>query len=462
MGADYPLIVRISGDEFLPGGNTLDEAKVIARELERAGVDALSVAPGGNETTVPMTIGLVPCGAFAYLAEAIKTEVTIPVVASSRINDPQQAESILNDGKADFVAIGRALLADPEFPNKASQGRLDEIRKCIACNQGCFDMVWTTLFSGDGEVRCTVNPCVGREEAFAIRPTDHKKRVIVVGGGPAGMEAARVLALRGHTVFLYEAQDVLGGQMRLASISPGKTDFGDSTSYHVNELGRLGVNVSLKQPVTADFVEAENPDAVIVATGARPIIPPIPGVDGDHVITANQALSGAKATGSKVVVIGGGGIGCETAMFLARKGTADAETALFLSNWGALDNEAATALTRKGKQVTLLEKLDSIGNDIGLSRRGFTRKYLGILGVEAITGIEVERITSDGVDIRKGDDRESIPADTVVIAVGSESENELYQALEGRVPELYFVGDSKAPRKAMEAIHEGAKIAREI
>jgi 2,4-dienoyl-CoA reductase (NADPH2) len=461
-GADYPLIVRISGDEFLPGGNTLEEAKFIARELEKTGVDALSVAPGGNETTVPMTIGLVPCGAFAYLAEAIKAEVTIPVVASSRINDPRQAESILNDGKADFVAIGRALLADPEFPNKAAQGKFDEIRKCVACNQGCFDMVWTTLFSGEGAVRCTVNPCVGQEKAFAIKPTDHKKRVMVVGGGPGGMEAARVLALRGHTVSLYEARNKLGGQLRLASISPGKTDFKDSTSYHVNELGRQGVDVFLQQPVTADLVKTQNPDAVIIATGARPIIPQIPGVDGDHVITANEALSEEKATGQKVVVVGGGGIGCETAMFLARKGAADPETALFLSNWGALDRETATALTRRGKQVVLLEKLDSIGNDIGLSRRGFTRKFLGILGVEVITGIEVERITSDGVDIRKGDERQSIAADTVVIAVGSESENELYRALDGQVPELYFIGDSKAPRKAMEAIYEGAKIGREI
>ena len=462
VGDDYPLGFRISADEFTPGGNTLKETVVLAKELERAGADVISVAPGGNDSTVPMVPDLVPLGAFTYLSQAIKEGVGIPVIASGRINDPFLADDILRDRKADLIAIGRGLLADPEFPNKAAEGRFDDIRKCIGCVQGCFDMLWPAIFGQESRVTCLVNPGLGREREFEILPAPKKKRVMVIGGGPAGMEAARVLAIRGHKVSLYERQDKLGGQLNLASIPPGKWEFDNITRYLSRELQKSGVDIFVEKEVTPEFVGNEKPDAVIVATGAIPIIPSIPGVDQENVVTANQVLAADIEVGQKVVVVGGGGIGCETALFLAERGAMDAETALFLTTWGALDADRALALTKKGKEVTIVEMLPSIGRDIGITRRGFTRRLLGMLGVDVITSAEVKGIIPSGVELIKNGERQTIAADTVVIAVGTYKDDKLYQKLKGKVPELFVIGDSKEARKALDAIHEGSSIAREI
>ncbi|MFH1624060.1 MAG: FAD-dependent oxidoreductase [Pseudomonadota bacterium] len=457
VGADYPLICRISANEFLGEGNTLKEGKVIARALEKAGVNAISVTGGGHETNVPLTTGSVPQGAFLYLARGIKEEIGIPVVASGRINDPILAQKILDDGTGDFVAIGRALLTDPEFPHKARERRYDQIRKCVACQQGCFDNV----FSGK-PVTCMLNPSVGREREFEIKPAERKKRVMVVGGGPGGMEAARVLALRGHDTSLYESTNRLGGQLNLAAIPPGKEEFSSITGYMSKELDRLKVKVFLRKDVTYSMVKELNPDAVVVSTGASPMIPEIPGADRKNVFTAHEVLTENAEIGRKIVIVGGGAIGCETALFLARKGTTTPDGAVFLGSYGAVDPEAAIDLTRRGKDITIVEVLKKIGKDIGRTSLWVIRKRLENHGIHIITEAKVEEITDRGVRIRKGDHEELQEADTIVLAVGSRSNNKLYEELQGTVRELYAIGDCKEPRKALDAIYEGALIGRQI
>ena len=457
VGNDYPLICKISGDEYLPGGNTLEEAKSIGRELERAGIDAISVAPGGHETTVLSAPGTVPRGAFTYLASGIKKEVSIPVITSHGITDPFLAERLLEEGKADLIGMGRPLIADPYFPNKAKEGRFGEIRRCVRCVQGCYDRVMV-----GAAITCLVNASVGKEVSFEIKPTSRKKKVVVVGGGPAGMETARVLALRGHQVTLYEKGLRLGGQLNLACIPPGKEEFRHLSLYLSGQLSKLGVTVNTGCEADRDIIEKESPDAVVIATGAKPIIPQIPGKACANVVTAGQVLTGEARPGQKTVVVGGGRVGCETALFLAKRGAVDAETALFLISSGALDPAKALSLARGDRDVIIVERLKAIGSDYGPIWKGLMRKLVKDHGIRVVTNASVEEISSNGVHIAVGEDRSIIDVDTVVMAVGLRSHNDLYKELEGSVAELYLIGDAKEPGKAQDAIFQGATIGREI
>lgn len=431
VGPDFPLTARLSADEFLPGGNTPAETTLIARALERAGIAAISVVGGGHETTVPLSPMSVPRGAFVYLARAIKEAVGVPVMASGRINDPGLAEEILARGDADFVAIARPLLADPDFVRKAREGRTDEIRPCIACNQGCFDMVfeWKPIF-------CLMNARVGWEQTREIRPAERRKRVMVVGGGPAGLEAARVLALRGHAVSLHERAKRLGGQVNLSAMPPGREEFAGAVAYLSRELARLGVPVHLGDEVTPERMEQERPDAVVVATGAEPAVPDIPGIRGSNVVGAWDVLAGTASTGARVIVLGGGSVGCETAMELARRS-------------GVTD-------------VTIVEALARIGRDFGRSNRWVFMQAIQAMGIGSLTGVVVDAITPEGLRVREGEHVRLLPADTVVVAAGSTANARLHAALAGRVPEIHLIGDARAPRRTSDAVHEGFLVGCEV
>lgn len=454
-GDDYPIVAKISGDEFVPGGNTWKEAIEIAKAAESWGVDALHVSPGGHNSTIPLTLGYVPKGAFTYLARLVKNEVQVPVI-TAHVDDLFLAEELVSLGHADFIAFGRQFLADPKFLMKAREGRFEDIRPCIRCNQECYDKVvsWQN-------VGCLMNPAAGREIEGEDIPVTKKKKIMIIGGGPGGLKCAEELAKRGHQVSLYEKENRLGGQLNPCSIPPGKAEFALAIEYFSNQLPKLGVNIFLNSEVTPILVESEKPEVVIVATGARLAIPSIPGVERENVVTAIDVLEGKVNVGERVVVIGGGGIGCDTALFLAKEGAMDAENALFLKEWGGL-GEDFLDFTHKGKQVTILEMLRSIGKDIGVSRRGLICRLLPMNNVEIITEAEVTAITDKGVEFNKEGKKQEIEADTVVIASGTNPENKLYYELQGKVPELYIIGDAQKPRKALDAIHEAAALAHKI
>jgi len=428
-GTSYPVLIRIAGDEFIEGGNTINEMKRIAKVLEDAGIAAINVMAGWHESPRPLTTMLVPRGGFAYLSAEIKKVVSVPVIIAHRINDPFTAEKILREGMADMVAMFRALLADPELPIKAKEERFDEIRICVACNQGCLDRVF-----GGQPITCLVNPTVGREAEFRNLKAERRKKVVIVGGGPGGCMAAELLAKKGHEVVLFERTNMLGGQLNIAAKSPLAYEFAEVGKYFMNILPKLGVKIYYNIEADVSKVLAEKPDVVIVAVGASPLIPPIPGVES--AVTAFDVLMNKVEVGKRVVVIGGGGVGCNTAAKLADE----------------------------GKDVTLVEMLPKIGQDIGITTRWTVLLYLRERGVKILTNkraVEIKRGALVIEDVQSGE-RDEIPCDTVILAVGTKPNDGLYDELVGKVPEVYKIGDCAKPRKAIDATHEAADLALKI
>ncbi len=433
LGDDYPILVRINGDEYLPEGVTLDESRIIAGKLQEAGADCIDVSAGTHESGHKMIQPASEArGCLVHLADAIKKVVQVPVITVGRINNPLLAENILQEGKADLVAMGRALIADPELPNKAREGRFDDIQMCIACNH-CFDTIFQKV-----KITCQVNATFGNEAEYAITPAKKPKKVLVAGGGPAGLEAARVAALRGHKVSLYEEGDRLGGQLLLAAIPPHKGEIDNLTRFLAGQVVKLGVEVNVGQKITPNLVSEIKPDAVIVATGATPIVPNIPGVGQSNVSMARDVLAGRKELGKRVVIIGGGRVGCETAEFLSSQGN--------------------------GKKVTIVRVTGAgpMAGDVGQTTRGLLLNRLQDSGVRIETNAKAEKITSSGVVISTDGKQDFIEADSVVLATVSKPDNELAEQLEGKVAELYVIGDCAKPRRIQDAIHEGFRVGREL
>lgn len=457
LGDDYPIIFRLTFDDLVDGGHGLREAKEIAKVLEQAGVDALDMQVGWHESRVPTIAMLVPRAAFAYLSREIKKEVNIPVIVTNRINDPVLADELLQDGVADLIGMARPLIADPELPQKAMEERNDEIRPCIACNQGCFDNVLTGM-----PVTCLVNPAAGREGDFEIKPAETTKKVMVIGSGPGGLEAAKVLSERGHEVILYEKEDRLGGKLNLCHLPPGRKEFIPYIDYLIAELKRLEVKVVTGVEVTEQIVLENAPGAVVLATGATQILPQIPGIDRSNVYFAESVLEGKADLGEKVVVIGGGAVGCETALFAAMRGAMPPATALFLMNNNALGSEETLNFSKSGRSVTIMEMLDRIGGEFGRSYRWVMMQNLRRYNVTLMSGTTCLEIGERHIIAEKEDEKQTVEADTVVIATGYNPVNRLYTLLKGKVPELFLIGDAKEPRKCLEAVYEGARIGRDI
>jgi 2,4-dienoyl-CoA reductase (NADPH2) len=451
LGPDYPVLIRLAGNDFMEGGHTNREARIFAVELEKAGIDLFNVTGGWHETRIPQLTMHVPQGAFTYLAQGIKSVVRGPVIASNRINDPSLGEEIIRQGEADMVTMARGLLADPDLPNKAGKGKANLIYHCIACNQGCFDRIFQLR-----PVACLVNPRAGMEWDTKLTPAPRAKKVLVVGGGPAGMKAACTAAERGHNVLLVEKSPFLGGQLLLNQSIPGRKEIVRAARDLENNLRTLPVEILLSTEADASFVKNKAPDAVILATGASPSLPDIPGIRDEKVVTAWDVLSGEKAVEKRVVIIGGNAVGLETALFLANQGTISPEVLHFLLTTRAESMESIELLLNKGnKDVTVVEMTGRAGQDIGSSSRWTVMAELRRLGVKIMTGAKVAEISGQGVVVEKNGNREPLAADTVVVAAGAMPVNRLAGELEGFAAEIHIVGDARNPRNALEAVREG-------
>lgn len=451
VGSDYPILMRLAGNDFMEGGNTNREAGVFASRLEKVGVDLFNITGGWHETRVPQLTMFVPRQAYVYLAQGIKSVVSVPVLASNRINDPAMGEEILRNGGADLVTMARALLADPDLPKKAREGKAGLVYHCVACNQGCFDNIFRSR-----PAACLVNPRAGREDEIDMTPALKSKKVLVVGGGPGGMKAACTAAERGHRVTLVEKGQALGGQLLLNRGIPGRQEMVTVAKDLINNLKNLGVDILLGIQANRELITKMAPDAVVVATGAKPILPDITGIEGRNVVQAWDLLDGKVGVGQRVAIIGGNGVGLETAIYLANLGTISPEVLHFLMANRAESTKTLTELLNKGnKEVTVVEMTKTAGKDIGLSTRWTVVAELRRLGVKIMTRTRATGVTTDGLEVEREGSRDLLVADSVVIAVGSRSENELADQIQEMVSEIYIVGDAEKPRNALEAIREG-------
>jgi len=450
LGPDFAITIRMAGNDFVPGSNTDLETPEIAKVYEAAGINAINVTGGWHESRVPQLSMELPRGGFTYLASNIKKAVSIPVMASNRIPDPFTAEQILKDGIADIINLGRVLISDPYWPEKARQGRVDEIRPCVSCSQGCTD----ELFSGK-PVFCIANPCAGFEGARKIEKTASPKKVMVIGSGPGGMEAAYRAAEAGHTVELYDKSDDIGGQLWIAGTPPHKQELWELIRFYDTMLDKYEVEVILEQEVDLDFIKEKNPDFVIVAEGSEPLVPPIKGIDDPSVVSAWTVLGDDPALGRRVAVIGGGAVGLETAEFIGSKGTISPDALSYLFKYNAESTDRLHQLMRKGtKDVTVFEMMPKVGKGVGKSTKWILMGNIEMLDVNIIAGAKVTSIEKGVVTFEKDGKVSTMEFDTIVNAAGSRSVRKVADVLEGSGIPHAVIGDSVAPRQINNAIHE--------
>lgn len=430
VGDDYPLLFRFGWDEKVNGGRTLEESVMVGRMAEEAGVDALDISVMTYASLPYMSAPpAMPNGFNQFPTKVIKQAVNIPVISVGRYT-PAIAESALLNGCADFISFGRESLCDPEIPNKVIKEDYEDIIPCISCTQSCLGYLNTAQ-----TFRCLINPVSGIETKVDLSKVDTPKRVLVAGAGPAGLVAAIFAARKGHDVILAEATDKPGGQFRLASIPPTKQDIATAIKYYVHAAKKAGVDIRMNTEVTVDLVKEIGPDAVILATGGVPLKINIPGINDDHVLDANTVLDGKATTGQRVLVIGGGMTGVETADFLAEH----------------------------NKAVTIIEMRPDIALDEATAPRFFLLPRLAEHGVQKVVNAKVTVIHPDGVDYMQGEEAKTLTGfDSIVLAMGVRSYNPLEEPLKDFVKEIYVIGDADKPGAANKATEAGLEAALKL
>ena len=433
LGKGFPLTIKISGDEYIEGGLGIPAMIEIARLAEEAGIDGLIVSagtPGGQKfedlgeahkvmRTLPM---MTEPGCLVPIAAEFKKALHIPIVTVGRINTIALAEEILSQGKADIAAIGRALLADPDLPNKALEGREEETRSCIGCNEGCYKRILGQL-----DICCSVNPFLGREAEPAAPKADPAKRIVVVGAGPAGMEAACRARDRGHDVTLIDKGRRVGGQLLLAAVPPGRKDITLFTDYLAGRLARSGVKVFLNEEISTTRILSLRPDAVILATGAQPCVLAVPGLAAERSLTAWDVLAGRSIPEGPCLVVGAGLVGCETADFLSEA----------------------------GEKVTVVELLPEIAGDADKDTKAYFDIRFREKGVVVHTGVTLVRVEGRQAIVHRGDQELRVEAGTVVFSVGAKPDNALGEELAAAGVTVEMAGDCVKPRRIMDSVREG-------
>ncbi|NUV98111.1 NADPH-dependent 2,4-dienoyl-CoA reductase [Streptomyces sp. CAI 127] len=462
VGDDFILIYRLSMLDLVPGGSTLEEVVTLAKAIEAAGATIINTGIGWHEARIPTIATSVPRGAFSWVTEKVRGAVSVPLVTSNRINTPEVAEEILASGRADMVSMARPFLADPEFVAKAAAGRADAINTCIGCNQACLDHIFSLKITS-----CLVNPRACHETELVLSPTRTRKRVAVVGAGPAGLACSVTAAERGHAVTLFDTADEIGGQLNVARQVPGKEEFDETLRYFRTRLAELDVEVRLS--TRADTGTLDGFDEIVLATGVEPRTPAIPGTDHPNVVSYLDVLRDGAPVGDRVAIVGAGGIGFDVAEFLTDGGDAaslDADT--FFRQWGvdtAYEDRGGLRAPERPKSprtVHLVQRRTTkVGAGLGKTTGWIHRTELRHRGVEMIAGASYDLIDDEGLHLTVDGERRVLPVDTVVLCAGQEPRRELYEELSAGPVPVHLIGgaDVAAELDAKRAIRQGTELA---
>ncbi|MCI2399496.1 NADPH-dependent 2,4-dienoyl-CoA reductase [Aliiroseovarius subalbicans] len=470
VGPDFIVIYRLSMIDLVPNGSTFDEVVTLAKEVEKAGATIINTGIGWHEARIPTIATSVPRAAFTWVTKKLMGQVSIPVITSNRINTPEVGEDVLAGGAADMVSMARPFLADPDFVEKAEEGRANEIAPCIACNQACLDHTFGGKIS-----TCLVNPQACYETDLVYNPADTFKNIAIVGAGPAGLSTAIVAADRGHNVTVFDRTAEIGGQLNMAKQVPGKEEFWGLVDWYRTMIAKSGVTVKLNTEAGVD--DLKDFDEVIIATGVTPRDPGIPGQDGPNVVSYIDVLRHKAPVGARVAIIGAGGIGFDVAEFLTQAGDSPTENLEdWLAEWGVTDpGTARGGLAPEGpkpeapaRQVTLLQrKAQALGKGLGKTTGWIHRATLKMKGVEMVGGVNYEKIDAEGLHVSTGETREDprvIACDTVVLCAGQVSDRSLADALEaeGITPHVIGGADVASELDAKRAINQGSRLAANL
>ncbi|MFC1232949.1 MULTISPECIES: NADPH-dependent 2,4-dienoyl-CoA reductase [Streptomyces] len=462
VGEDFILVYRLSMLDLVPGGSTLDEVITLARGVEEAGATIINTGIGWHEARIPTIATSVPRGAYTWVTKRLMGEVSVPLVTTNRINTPELAEQLLAEGHADMVSMARPMLADPDFVAKAADGRPEAINTCIGCNQACLDHTFNLQITS-----CLVNPRACHETELVLSPTRRRKRVAVVGAGPAGLACAVGAAERGHDVTLFDAASEIGGQLNVARKVPGKQEFDETLRYFRTRLAELAVDVRLDTRVTADDVADH--DEVVVATGVTPRVPDLPGVDHPSVLGYLDVLRDGAPVGDRVAVLGAGGIGFDVAEFLTDGGDkAHEDPETYFRQWGVdMDHRTPGGLTAPERPapprtVHLLQrKTTKVGAGLGKTTGWIHRTELKHRGVTMVPGVRYDRIDDAGLHLTVDGESTVLEVDTIVLCTGQEPRRDLYEELVAAGRSVHLIGgaDVAAELDAKRAVKQGTEVA---